>query len=264
MADDATVPPLGNSRTSFGDILNKLKDVKVSIPEFLPTQPNPPVQNLPQEPSIPSSPVESPSSASPVPVSPPPIQVEPSKPVEIRPLPASPVPNQSVEPGPKSDSIPADQPSDPSTNADRPDSTKMADPVSESGREESTNPADHPVESSTNVADTIDEPGRLPQTNPADQIGSSDKHAIEDQVKEGIKRNAFEKLNHANQERARRRMIRMNKIVDYVKVKGKVTNKEVRTFLHVSQSAATDYLTELVTKGLLKLEKKARISFYHF
>ena len=54
----------------------------------------------------------------------------------------------------------------------------------------------------------------------------------------------------------------LQKIMSFAQEKKIITNEQVRDFLHVSQSTATNYLTELVSKGLLRTEGKAKATVY--
>ena len=58
----------------------------------------------------------------------------------------------------------------------------------------------------------------------------------------------------ANQARLQKKEDNLKKIFGLVQSKRVVTNDEVRDFLHVSQSTATNYLTEMVNRGMLKKE----------
>ena len=49
-----------------------------------------------------------------------------------------------------------------------------------------------------------------------------------------------------------RKKAKLRKILEHVKKEGAVGSKDVQKYLHVSDSAATDYLNELVKRGALK------------
>ena len=48
----------------------------------------------------------------------------------------------------------------------------------------------------------------------------------------------------------------LNKLLDFAKDKKVITNDDARDFLHISQSTATNYLSELVKRGSIKREGK--------
>lgn len=58
----------------------------------------------------------------------------------------------------------------------------------------------------------------------------------------------------ANEARTQKKEDRLKKIFELVQSKRVVSNDEVRDFLHVSQSTATNYLTEMANRGMLKKE----------
>lgn len=56
----------------------------------------------------------------------------------------------------------------------------------------------------------------------------------------------------------------IQKIFSFAQDKKRITNEHARDLLHVSQSTATDYLTELVNRGMLKVEGKGKATVYLF
>jgi len=73
-------------------------------------------------------------------------------------------------------------------------------------------------------------------------------------VDEKLKVELHARRQKANKARAKKKEDHLTKIFNLVQTKRVVTNDEVRDFLHVSQSTATNYLTEMVNRGMLKKE----------
>ncbi len=62
----------------------------------------------------------------------------------------------------------------------------------------------------------------------------------------------------------RKREARLEKILSFVREKGKITNDEVQKLLRVSDATATRYLRELVNRGLLRKGGATRGVYYFF
>lgn len=88
-----------------------------------------------------------------------------------------------------------------------------------------------------------------------------DEDEVKKQVDEKLKEKLLENKKKADEARTQRRKDNLNRIVDLAKKK-EINNQEVRDLLQVSQSTATDYLTELSKSGRLKSEKKAKATVY--
>ena len=67
---------------------------------------------------------------------------------------------------------------------------------------------------------------------------------------------------HAIQARKQKRDENLDQILELAQKKGTVKNLDVRDFLHISQTTATDYLRTLVNSGKLKKEGKAKATTY--
>ena len=67
---------------------------------------------------------------------------------------------------------------------------------------------------------------------------------------------------HATEARKQKREENLTQVIELVQKKGKVDNLDVRDFLHISQTTATDYLRSLVSSGKLKKEGKAKATKY--
>ena len=71
------------------------------------------------------------------------------------------------------------------------------------------------------------------------------------------------RLHKATQMRKKKKEENLQKIVSFIEGKGIANNIEIRDFLHVSQSTATDYLHNLVSSGRIKTEGKGKATIYH-
>lgn len=80
------------------------------------------------------------------------------------------------------------------------------------------------------------------------------QNEVNKQVAEKIKAEQDERRKLANEARTQKKQDNLNKILEFVKEKKTVTNDDIRDLLHVSQSTATNYLSELVNRGMLKRE----------
>lgn len=65
-----------------------------------------------------------------------------------------------------------------------------------------------------------------------------------------------------NQAKTQQHEENIKKIIVYAQEKKQIDNQQVRDLLHVSQSTATNYLTELVNKGVLRIEGEAKATVY--
>jgi len=67
-----------------------------------------------------------------------------------------------------------------------------------------------------------------------------------------------------NQAKKAKRDEALQKIFNFAQEKKKITNEQARDLLHISQSTATEYLTDLVSRGMLKVEGKGKATVYLF
>lgn len=67
-----------------------------------------------------------------------------------------------------------------------------------------------------------------------------------------------------NQVKKERREQALQKIMQYAQEKKRVTNEQIRDLLRVSQSTASEYLMDLVNRGMLKTEGKGKATVYVF
>lgn len=77
---------------------------------------------------------------------------------------------------------------------------------------------------------------------------------VEEKLQERLKAEQDAKRRLANEARAKKKMDNLKRILEFVRKKKVVTNDDVRDFLHISQSTATNYLSELANRGILKKE----------
>jgi hypothetical protein len=67
---------------------------------------------------------------------------------------------------------------------------------------------------------------------------------------------------HAAAKRVGRKEVRLAKVVELAKEKGRITNDDIEKLLHVSDATASRYGTILVQRGQLKREGKGRAAKY--
>lgn len=99
-----------------------------------------------------------------------------------------------------------------------------------------------------------EKPAEQPETPPNPQIPQVNDEELQKQVDEKLKVELDLRRQKANEARSQKKEDHLNKIFEFVRDKKVVTNEDVRDFLHVSQSTATNYLTEMVNRGMLKKE----------
>lgn len=129
-------------------------------------------------------------------------------------------------------------------------------PVEETKPEEQTKPPEpvipqQPIEPEPTINIEPEKPAEPPQIPQTPQVSDEE---IQKQVDEKLKVELDNRRQKANEARAQKKENHLNKIFELVRDKKVVTNEDVRDFLHVSQSTATNYLTEMVNRGMLKKE----------
>jgi len=95
------------------------------------------------------------------------------------------------------------------------------------------------------------EQSQQPETPQTPQVSDEE---IQKLVDEKLKIELDIRRQKANEARSQKKEDRLNKIFEFVQDKKIVTNEDIRDFLHVSQSTATNYLTEMFNRGMLKKE----------
>lgn len=98
------------------------------------------------------------------------------------------------------------------------------------------------------------EPEKPVEPSQTPQIPQVSEEEIQKRVDERLKIELDNRRQKANEARAQKKENNLNKIFNLVRDKRVITNDEVRDFLHVSQSTATNYLTEMTNRGMLKKE----------
>jgi len=99
-----------------------------------------------------------------------------------------------------------------------------------------------------------EKPTEQPQQPEAPQNSQVSDEEIQKQVDEKLKVELDARRLKANQARLQKKEDNLKKIFELVQSKRLISNDEVRDVLHVSQSTATNYLTEMVNRGMLKKE----------
>lgn len=164
---------------------------------------------------------------------------------EISPLPQSPqspLSPQSPEPPDLSPDLSVEPPS-PSPS-----------PISPQSSGPSSEPTPTPVPS------TPPNPSDPPVTAPsADQEEAVKQQAVA-MFDARLKENSIK----GNQAKKAKRDEAIQKIFTFAQEKKRITNEQIRDLLHVSQSTATDYLSQLVSRGMLKTEGKGKATVYLF
>lgn len=67
---------------------------------------------------------------------------------------------------------------------------------------------------------------------------------------------------HASASYMRKKEARLAKIIEYVRVHGRITNDEIEKLLHVADATASRYARILVVRGLLRAEGRGRGTMY--
>jgi len=136
---------------------------------------------------------------------------------------------------------------------------KQETPAEEVKPPETTQPAPEPPkpeETEQTPVEVVPPPIKLEPEKPTEQPESPQvsEEEIQKQVDEKFKVELDARRQKANQARLQKKENNLKKIFDLVQSKRVVTNDEVRDLLHISQSTATNYLTEMVNRGMLKKE----------
>ncbi len=166
-----------------------------------------------------------------------PSQKEESK-QETSPIQTPPVEGQKPAEQPSQETKPSENPQ-PEATQEQPKPEEVPPPINY----EPEKPAEQTPQQSEEP-----KPPEIPQ-NP--QVSDDE---IQKQVDEKLKVELDARRQKANQARLQKKEDNLKKIFELVQTKRVVSNDEVRDFLHVSQSTATNYLTEMVNRGMLKKE----------
>lgn len=134
------------------------------------------------------------------------------------------------------------------------ESQAVEQPKPEEPKPEETKPAEEqkPEEVKPPEEKPIEEPSQPPET-PEPEIKLID---VEGKIQERLKLEQDERRKLANEARAKKKEDNLNRIIEFSKDKKIFSNDDIRDLLHVSQSTATNYLSELVKSGSIKREGK--------
>jgi len=131
-------------------------------------------------------------------------------------------------------------------------------PVQEQPKQEETPPpiSYGPEKSVEPTPQQTDQPQQSESTQipQSPQTPQPSDEEIQKQVDEKLKVELDARRQKANEARAKKKEDNLTKIFNLVQSEKVVTNDEVRDLLRVSQSTATNYLTEMVNRGMLKKE----------
>lgn len=108
-----------------------------------------------------------------------------------------------------------------------------------------------PTEPEPTINIEPEKPAEQPEAPHTPQVSEEE---IQKQVDEKLKIELDNRRQKANEARSQKKEDHLNKIFELVRDKKVVTNEDIRDFLHVSQSTATNYLTEMANRGMLKKE----------
>lgn len=90
-----------------------------------------------------------------------------------------------------------------------------------------------------------------------------DHDEVQKQIKESLQSEQQQRRAAANKARFQRKEENLTRVLFLLRNKPAITNDEVRDYLHVSQSTATNYLAELVRRGSIKREGITGATKYH-
>jgi len=129
-------------------------------------------------------------------------------------------------------------------------------PSEETKPSETTQPVQEPAEPEPTINIEPEKPTEQPQV-------IIDQTEIQKQVEERLKTELDARRLKANEARQTKREENLMKIEKLIEEKKQINNDDVRELLHVSQSAATNYLQILVDRGTIKKEGKGKATTYY-
>ncbi|MEK9185574.1 MAG: peptidoglycan DD-metalloendopeptidase family protein, partial [Patescibacteria group bacterium] len=106
-----------------------------------------------------------------------------------------------------------------------------------------------------------EKPAEQPEISQNPQVSDEE---IQKRVDDKLKTEVDTRRLKANQARQTKREENLMKIKKLIEEKKQINNDDVRELLHVSQSAATNYLQTLVDRGTIKKEGKGKATTYHY
>ena len=101
---------------------------------------------------------------------------------------------------------------------------------------------------------TILQPPTEEQKPEVKEIPVVTQQDLDKQIEERLRQERNERRKLANEARTKKKSYNLDKLLQFAKQKKVITNADARDFLHVSQSTASNYLTELAKRGLIKRE----------
>jgi len=105
---------------------------------------------------------------------------------------------------------------------------------------------------------------KQPQVPQIPQNPQSNDEKIQKQVDDKLKVELEARRQKANQARQTKREEHLMKIEKLIEQKKQINNSDVCDLLHVAQSTATNYLADLVSRGTIKMDGKAKATVYHY
>jgi murein DD-endopeptidase MepM/ murein hydrolase activator NlpD len=122
---------------------------------------------------------------------------------------------------------------------------------------------DQPIQPEPIVISPIETPSNKPTGDvpivPLNPVSPQDPQVnIQQAVTDQIKTNSAK----GNEAKKAKRNSHLQQIMEFAQKKQKIKNEDIRDLLHISQSTATEYLTDLVSRGMLKVEGKGRATTY--
>jgi hypothetical protein len=174
--------------------------------------------------------------------------------------------SRSAEENPKPEENPTPEPPKAAATFDveeTPTETPKEEPKPEEKAPEETKPEElKPSEEKKSEESKPSEPEiKIVEKEVIKEVKVVDEAELVRQLDEKLKSKLMENKKKADEARTQKRKDNLAQVVELAKKK-EINNQDVRDLLQVSQSTATNYLTELVKSGRLKSEKKAKAKVY--
>jgi len=108
------------------------------------------------------------------------------------------------------------------------------------------------------------QPPQIPPNPQSPEVPPSSPEEIQKQVDEKLATELEARRLKANQARQTKREEHLMQIEKLIEEKKQINNQDVCDLLHVSQSTATNYLSDLVKRGTIKLNGKGKATTYSY
>ena len=144
-------------------------------------------------------------------------------------------------------------PTQPESPPQEPPKTEEPKPTEEKKEEEKQEEA-KPAEEEPPQSSQQPEPPKSPEPEVKKEAPGITQEDVNKQIAEKLKEEQDERRKLANEARAKKKEDNLNRLLGFAKEQKVITNDGARDFLHISQSTATNYLSELVKSGKLKRE----------